>query len=716
MRPLRRRRPGSRPVLLPAALAILLAAPFAAGPAHALGTYRVPRPVAKKLANGLQVLVFPDARQPVVTVELRVPAGVVDEPREQDGVASLTADMLGRGTISHSAESFTRDLAQLGARFSASAGREYATVASAFLSRDLDGGLELVADAVTHPVLLEEEFRRAANAVGRRVLQLHQNPPATAIEQLWTLTLPESPAARPQLGRLETLGRLSLDQVRAFYRERYRPGGTVLAIAGDVTPERAFAAAEEWFGSWPAGEARPAPTLPRRPRETGRVRIRIVDQPGSATAALAVGFAVPGRGSADALARSVAARLFERQIAERLPRGAVRDVRSALELTRDHGLWTVQAAAPADSAAVLAQRITSELKRFLFAPPALQEVSAEQHRIRRGFPLAFETADGLVSQWLLADFAGFPADYFDAYGARVGALTPQELQSAARREADSERPFIVAVGPAGRIRPLLEAIGPVEIMTIDRLPEAVAAADTLGAHSAEQEAAGRKLISQSLAAHGGRSRLAVVKSSVVDAAIRFQVPGSEVSGTMRQIRKEPDKLALVTSVRGVDTRQVLNGDRTWTVIAESDTALEGDSLAVESLRATFGSDLLHVLLSASDKNARVAARGSDRVNGRDAEKVEVVSGRDPWRMLYFEATSHRLMGFDQRERGPRGPYTSRVVYADYRPLDGIQWPYQEERFVGGQPLMKLSMTGVEINIDLNEKQFQPPTTVVKPGR
>jgi hypothetical protein len=524
------------------------------------------------------------------------------------------------------------------------------------------------------------------------------------------------PAARPQLGRLETLGRLTLDQVRAFYRDRYHPGGTTLAIAGDVTPERAFAAAEEWFGGWPAGEAPPAPAPPRRPKQPERARIRVVDQPGSGTVALAVGFAVPGRGSADALARSVAASLCEQQIAERLPRGAVRDVRSSLELTRDHGLWIVQAAAPADSAAVLARRITSELKRFLFAPPALQDVAAAQHRIRRGFPLAFDSADGLMGQWLLADFAGFPADYFDGYGARVGALTPQELQSAARREADAERPFIVAVGPASRIRPLLESIGPAEVVTLDRLPETEATADTLAPRTAGQEAAGRKLISQALAAHGGRSRLAVVKSSLVDAAVRFQVPGSEVSGTMRQLRKEPDKLALVTSVRGVDTRQVLNGSRAWTVIAESDTALEGDSLDVVALRVTFGSDMLHVLLAASDKSARVAARGSERIGGRDADKVEVVFGRDPWRMLYFEATSHRLLAFDQRKRGPRGSYTSRIIFGDYRPLDGIQWPYQEERFIASQPLMKLDVTGVELNIDLNEKQFQPPTTVGKSGR
>ncbi len=702
---------------VPAACAVALLASLAVPAAPAIGPYRVPRPAAKTLDNGLKILVFPDSRLPRVEVQLRVPAGAVAEPPDQNGVANVTARMLGRGTTSRSAESFALDLAQLGTTLSVHAGREYAIVSCVLLSRDFESGLELVGDAVSHPVFLDDEFRRVVSQAGRGVIQSHQNPITTVVEQLWTLALPDAPAARPPLGRLESLGRLTRDQARTFHRERYRPDGAVLAIAGDVTPERAYAVAAEWFGGWLAGDAPPAVAPGTRQRAPRAARIRVVDQPSATGCAIAVGLVVPGRASPDALARSVAASLFERQLAERSARGTFRDARGALELTREFGLLTVHATAPVDSAAVLALRLKAELKQFLAAPPALQEVTAAQHRIRRGFPLAFEPAASLVSQWLLADHAGFPADYFDGYGARVLAFTPRDLHAAARREADPDHLGFVAVGPAKQLVPLLEALGPVEIVTLDPLPQpATTPAETLPKPTAEQEASGRRLITQALAAHGGRERLSGIKSSLVDASIRFLVPGSEVTGTMRQLRMHPDRLAIVTSVRGVDTRQVLNGARSWTVIADSDTALEGDSLDVEALRTAYTSDLPHLLLAGADRNARVAARGRERIGGRETDKVEVVTGADPWRMLYLDATSHRLVAFDQPERGPRGFYMARRVYGDYRMLDGIQWPYLEERFASNQPLLKLDVTGVQLNPELGEDHFRPPRASVAPWR
>src|SRR5262245_11278491 len=98
---------------LAAALAVLLPA-LAAEPARAVGAYRVPRPVVKKLDNGLRLLVFQDSRQPVVSVALRLPAGAAAEGPNQSGLASVTAEMMGRGTTSHSAETFARDFAQIG--------------------------------------------------------------------------------------------------------------------------------------------------------------------------------------------------------------------------------------------------------------------------------------------------------------------------------------------------------------------------------------------------------------------------------------------------------------------------------------------------------------------------------------------------------------------------------------------------------------------------
>ncbi|HEY2954412.1 MAG TPA: pitrilysin family protein [Candidatus Eisenbacteria bacterium] len=706
-------RPGRAALLLAACALPATLATLAAPAAGGVPPYRVPAPVAKTLDNGLKVLVFSDPRLPVVEVQIRIPAGVAAEPPGQNGVAGMTARLLSRGTTSRDAAAFDRDLGQLGTTLSAFAGREYAIASSAVLSRDFEAGLELLADAVVHPIFDDEQFQRVAEQTGRSLIQLHQNPLAAADEQAWTLALPDAPAARPLPGTLESLGRLTRNQVRDFYRSRYRPEGAALAIAGDVTPERAFAVAAEWFGSWRAAEAAPPPA-PRAPAPAPKAtRIRVVDQPGTSGCALALGLVVPGRDSPDGLARSVAVLTFDEGLGAHLARRVGRDARSSLELTRDFGLWTVQATCPAESAAVLARRLTAEIKHFLAAPPAAAEVAAVKHRIRGAYPLSFETASAIMGQWLLADFAGFPADYFERYGARLAALKPEDLEAALRRGTDAEHPVIVALGNAGRLEPVLKALGPVEVVRFEPPSEfAEAPAESLPPPTAEEERSGRKLVAAALLAHGGRERLSGVTSSIVDASITIHFPGREVTGVLRQLRKDPYKMAYASSLDGVDTRQVLNGKRAWTVFAGSDSVVESDSVEVAALRAGYVSDLPHVLLAAADARARPAARGRDKVAGREADKVEVVSAAGERRVLYFEVASHRLIAMDQLERGPGGMITTRRVYGDFRLVSGIQMPFLEERFVAGAPLMKLDVTRLEVNLQLEEIQFEPP---VRPG-
>src|SRR5439155_343240 len=96
--------------------------------------------------------------------------------------------------------------------------------------------------------------------------------------------------------------------VRAFHRERYRPDRTLLAIAGDVTPERAFRAAEDLLGPWGGRTAETAPAAP--PTGTGW-RVRIVDAPGLDRAELRLGVPGPARAAKDYDAMVVASDLLE---------------------------------------------------------------------------------------------------------------------------------------------------------------------------------------------------------------------------------------------------------------------------------------------------------------------------------------------------------------------------------------------------------------------
>jgi predicted Zn-dependent peptidase len=109
------------------------------------------------------------------------------------------------------------------------------------------------------------------------------------------------PAGVPQLGTVESVA-FSRDDLQRFHRECYRPGGSMLAISGDVDPERAFMSPPNTsaHGRERARDQVPAP----QPPEPGK--IRLVDPTGLADGRIRIGLPLPGTGASDVAALAVA--------------------------------------------------------------------------------------------------------------------------------------------------------------------------------------------------------------------------------------------------------------------------------------------------------------------------------------------------------------------------------------------------------------------------
>jgi hypothetical protein len=145
-----------------------------------------------------------------------------------------------------------------------------------------------------------------------------------------------------------------------------------------------------------------------------------------------------------------------------------------------------------------------------------------------------------------------------------------------------------------------------------------------------------------------------------------------------------------------------------------------DGAGVEALRAVFHSDLVHSLLAAAGPAVEVAWLGPGRADGRAADVLEVTAAAPPGggpaeqRLLYLDATEHRLIAEDLGDAGMRsGPLAVRRVYRDYRTVAGVPWPFYEERLRGGTKTMTLSLENVTINTGVSDRMFEPPTPEVK---
>jgi predicted Zn-dependent peptidase len=700
----------------------LLAAVMLAGAMGAVPTRAAPPPAGigvpdtTTLANGLRVAVFARHRLPIVQFELLLPAGVADEPADGSGLANATAQLVLRGTSSRPASQFAADVAALGGSIGASAGRDFTTLTGAFRAADLDPGLELLSDAVLHPVFGDSELEQFRRETLDALLRIHASPAAVAEEELWASVMRGHPYGRPLFGTPAGATAMTPAALQAFHRDHYRPDRAVLVIAGDVSAERAFAAAREWFGPW-AGTAAP-PRAPSPPAPLPHTQVRIVDRPGT-HAEIRIGLPGPARASADFLPLQMANHVLGGGPASRLQthdrEGSTGEVRSGLAGLADAGLLSLAGDADADSAAALCGRLLGELRQLAAQPPTDAELAAARRALAGAWPLQFETLGALEAQWLSFDFAHLPPTALDDQPARIRAVTAGQVTDALQRWVDPAPAWIVAVGPASVLRSALERLGPVELSGPPGAAAAPAATPPPSRAprpaSPEQQRRGRLVVTQAVTAHGGDLRLRRVEDSVMEGSMTVSTPdGREITGEMQQVRKEPWKMLLATRLMGFDTQQVLDGRHGWLRYGgDSVVVSDADSTTVDGLRAGFSADIVHLLRSAASPGTRVAWRGRATIGGREADIVDADAREAEPRRLYFDRLTHRLVAMDQNEERPgSGTYNTRRIYKDYHPVAGVWWPYYEERLLSGRRVMTLSLQRVAFNTGVEDATFRKP--------
>ena len=204
------------------------------------------------------------------------------EPRDREGVATITTRCLDEGTRSHAGEEFAELLETEGAGFGVDIGLSGLQAVLDVPVRRLDRAFALFAEAVIEPALAADDVTRHVQLRLAEIEQGRANSASRASTEFRRAVFAaDSRAARMNGGEPETVGAVTAADVAAFHAERYGPDGASLIVAGDLTGIDVVALAERTFGGWRnAGPAtRTAHTRPDRaagPRcsSTDRVRSR----------------------------------------------------------------------------------------------------------------------------------------------------------------------------------------------------------------------------------------------------------------------------------------------------------------------------------------------------------------------------------------------------------------------------------------------------------
>lgn len=226
------------------------------------------------LDNGMQVVVIPDRRQPVVTHMVWYKVGSADETPGKSGLAHFLEHLLFKGTAKNPAGRFSQVVSTVGGQENAFTSNDYTGYFQRVTRENLKSMMEFEADRMTGLVLTDDVVKPELNVVLEEQNQrIANNPGAKFAEQLQAALYLNHPYGRPVIGWRHEIEELSRDDALAFYRRFYTPNNAILIIAGDVTADEVKKLAEETYGKVP----RVAEVPPRkRPQEPPPIAPRTV--------------------------------------------------------------------------------------------------------------------------------------------------------------------------------------------------------------------------------------------------------------------------------------------------------------------------------------------------------------------------------------------------------------------------------------------------------
>src|SRR6266702_1600251 len=248
---------------------------FSAGSAFAQTTVTSERPASFTLDNGLQVVVIPDHRTPVVTQMIWYKVGSADETPGKSGLAHFLEHLMFKGTAKHPAGEFSQTVLRIGGNENAFTSVDYTGYFQRVPRDQLPMMMEFEADRMTGLILKDENVLPERDVVLEEYnMRVANSPEARLSEQIMAALYLNHPYGRPVIGWHQEIEKLGREDALAFYKRFYAPNNAILVIAGDVDVNEVRPLVEQTFGKVVAQAAIPAQR--DRPQEPEPVAPRTV--------------------------------------------------------------------------------------------------------------------------------------------------------------------------------------------------------------------------------------------------------------------------------------------------------------------------------------------------------------------------------------------------------------------------------------------------------
>lgn len=402
------------------------------------------------LDNGLQVVVIPDRRAPVVTHMLWYKVGSADEDPGKSGIAHFFEHLMFKGTKNHPAGEFSRRIAEIGGQENAFTSYDYTAYFQQVAPEALRTMMAFEADRMTNLILTDEVIGPERDVIiEERNSRVESEPRALLGEELDATLYQNHPYRIPVIGWMHEIEQLNRADAIDFYQRYYAPNNAVLIVAGDVDAAEVRQLAEETYGAVPRGPDLPPRVRPAEP-EQNTARTVTLSDPRVSTPSFRKAWVVPSYttaedGEAEALdllseilgggprSRAYEALVVEQGIASSAGAWYQSDALDATSFQiyasprGDATLEDVEKAMDAEIARIAADGVTEA------------ELAAAKKRYVRSLIFARDSQSGMARIYGSTLTTGGSIEDIERWPDRIEAVTADQVREAARRYLDNRR-------------------------------------------------------------------------------------------------------------------------------------------------------------------------------------------------------------------------------------------------------------------------------------
>jgi predicted Zn-dependent peptidase len=414
------------------------------------------------LSNGLRVILAPDRSAPVATVYVIYGVGSRSEETGRTGFAHLFEHMMFQGSANAPKGRHFKLVESNGGTLNGSTHPDFTDYFEVLPSNKLAVGLWLESDRMRSLAINEENLANQKEAVKQeRRLTFDNAPYNTAIVDVWPrMAFRNWQNAHSLIGSFEDLDAASVDDVARFFRTYYAPNNAVLVLSGDLDTAEAKKLVETYFGDIAPQPQPPRPDLSEP--DAVEPRTQVYPDPLAQVPAVVIGYPGPARRSPDYYALGMLDVLLTGGESSRFQQRLVKGRQSVIQYQADLG-WPFAGAGdykdpghyammllynPAFQGGEIVEQVQEEIARIQKEGVDPKELSRVKTYFRASVISRLQSSlqrARLLGQYELLD--GNP-DFVNTELAAFLAVTPAEVQAAARKFCVPERRFVLDIVPA----------------------------------------------------------------------------------------------------------------------------------------------------------------------------------------------------------------------------------------------------------------------------